>query len=121
MPKPIKPLRERLTEDIIEKLVSRQMTNAQAATLLGSSENYLGFVFNQVLEKRRKKGMISEKRENAKNLVQSRRQLRIREAKKVLQGAKDLAKAAKSANCSERTMRRYVEKIAPAQPREAYE
>lgn len=121
MSKPITPLRERLTPGIIEKLVSREMTNAQAAKMLGSSENYLGFVFNQVLDKRREKGKIAQSRENAKKLVEARRDMRIREAKKVINGIKDLAKAAKTAKCSERTMRRYVEKIAPKIKPEAYE
>jgi DNA-directed RNA polymerase subunit F len=59
---------------------------------------------------------VAESRESAQKLVESRRELRIREAKKVMNGSKTLTAAAKTAKCSERTMRRYVEKVAPAEP-----
>mgnify|MGYP001608697121 CR=1 FL=1 len=50
-------------------------------------------------------------RKAAKDLVESRRAVRMREAKKVYSQSKTLAQAAKAANCSERTIRRYVEQI----------
>jgi AraC-like DNA-binding protein len=116
-----KPLRERLTPDIVAKLQSREMSDAEAASMLGVNTNYLNYVFNTVLGLKRKRGKVAEKRQAEALLAESRRQLRIREAKKVCKGTKTLEKAAKAANCSVRTMRRYVDKVAPEIAEEAYE
>lgn len=117
----MKPLRERLTPQMLDDLKNRRVTDAALAKQLGVNPNYLNFVFNSVLKQHRIRGKESEKREKERELVQSRRQMRIKQAKRVLNGVISLEKAAKLANCSERTMRRYVEKVAPEIPKEAYE
>jgi AraC-like DNA-binding protein len=117
----MKPLRERLTPQMIDDLKHRRVTDAQLAEQLGVNEKYLNYVFNSVLKQRRIRGKVSEKRENERKLVLARRQMRIKQAKKVLNGRISLEKAAKDANCSTRTMRRYVERVAPQIAEQAYE
>lgn len=114
-----KPLKERLTPALVKALEDRTMTNAQVAALLDVHPSYLSTVFNTI--SRKKRGGTREAREWMHELVQARREMRIREAKKVAAGKKTLEKAAKDANCSERTIRRYIEKVAPTVPEEAYE
>lgn len=114
-----KPLRERLTPELVKALENRTMTNEEVAAKLQVNASYLSTVFNSLSSKKR--GEVALQRENAHKLVEARRQLRIREAKKVCNGTKSLEKAAKDAKCSERTMRRYVERVAPTIPGEAYE
>lgn len=116
-----KTLREKLesTPKLLNALKNRTLTNAEVADTLGVNESYLSTVFNQIT--RKKRGEVALQREADHALAESRRQLRIREAKKVSAGKKTLEKAAEAANCSTRTMRRYVEKIAPKEPEEAYE
>lgn len=114
-----KPLKERLTPALVKALEQRTMTNAQVAELLQVNASYLSSVFNTISKKKR--GEVREQREWMHELVQARRQLRIREARKVLGGKKTMQQAAKDANCSERTIRRYVEKVAPNVKEEAHE
>lgn len=114
-----KPLRERLTPALIEALKTRTKSNDEVAALLGVHPRYLSMVFNKLAKRNRGK-VVKEREENAE-LVAARRELRIREAKKVKNGTKTLAKAAKAARCSERTMRRYIEQVAPLEPTQAYE
>lgn len=102
-----KPLRERLTPDLLERLRTRQMTNKEAAALLNVNASYLSFVFNQLDS--RNPGEVSVNRLWLKKLMAARRDVKLREAKFVIDGHKSLQQAAKKARCSERTMRRYIE------------
>lgn len=113
------PLRERLTPELIKALEDRALTNEEVARRLSVNASYLSSVFNTI--SRKKPGEVRQARLEMRKLVEMRRQLRIREAKKVLRGTKTLDKAARAANCSERTMRRYVEKIAPKEPSDGAE
>lgn len=116
-----KTLREKLQSStaLLTALRDRTVSNAEAATQLGVSEAYLSTVFNSITRKKRGKVMIQREAEH--ELAQARRELRTREARKVFLGKKTLEKAAKAANCSTRTMRRYVEKVAPYEQEAAYE
>jgi len=114
------PLREKLTLALLDDLRLRKKTNAEVAKSLNVSPQYLSNVFNQLTDGRIP-GPTSVYRLAEKKLVEARRAVRIREAKKVINKTKDLKTAAKTANCSERTLRRYVIKIAPKQKTEAYE
>lgn len=116
-----KTLREKLESSpaLLKALENRTLTNAEVATTLDVNESYLSTVFNTISQKKR--GEVALQREADHDLAESRRQLRIREAKKVTAGKKTLDKAADAAKCSTRTMRRYIEKIAPTEPEEAYE
>lgn len=99
-------LRERLTPQIIEDLKTRKRTNREVAAQLGVHEDYLSQVFNA--KTHRERGKVALQREQTHELVEARRRMRLREAQKVVDGLKTLEKAAKTARCSERTMRRYV-------------
>lgn len=112
-------LKERLTPALIKALEDRTLTNDQVADRLGVNPSYLSTVFNTLSKKA--PGKVREERKQMSKLVKSRKQIRIREAKKVLRGTRTLAQAAENAGCSERTMRRYVEQVAPNEPDEAYE
>jgi AraC-like DNA-binding protein len=116
-----KTLREKLQSSpaLLKALEERALTNAEVADRLKVNESYLSTVFNTIT--RKKRGDVAVQREAEHSLAESRRQLRIREARKVLRGTRTLEKAANAANCSTRTMRRYVEKIAPKVQEEAYE
>lgn len=117
----MQPLRERLTPEMIDDLKNRRVTDVQLAKQLDVNPNYLNYVFNSVIKEKRIRGPVSEKREKERDLVESRRQMRIKQAKRVINGRISLEKAANLANCSVRTMRRYVEKVAPQIQEEAYE
>lgn len=116
-----KTLREKLESSpkLLNALRNRTLTNAEVAEQLDVSESYLSTVFNTITRKER--GPVIVQREADHQLAAARRQLRIREARKVFLGKKTLEKAASAANCSTRTMRRYVEKVAPYAKEAAYE
>lgn len=103
-----KPLIDRLTPSLLKKLQSRKITNSEAANSLNVSETYLSRVVATLQTKEPGKTRIE--REAAKTLFKARLNTRALLAKEVIKGTKTLAKACKSANCSERTMLRWVAK-----------
>jgi transposase len=105
-----KPLKERLTPELVRALEDRTMTNSEVAAILDVNPAYLSTVFNTI--SRKKRGPVREQREWMRDLVAARRDVRVQEARKVAQGRKSIEQAALDANCSERTIRRYVEKVA---------
>lgn len=115
----MKPLRERLTPELVKALEDRTLTNAQVAKQLQVNPSYLSTVFNRISKKTR--GPVAQQREFMADLVECRRETRLREAIKVVRGTKTLQAAAKASNCSERTLRRYMEQAVPNTPQEAYE
>lgn len=115
--KPQKPLVERLTKRLLERLRTRKMTNAEAAEELGVSETYLSRTVAALQSKVPGETVIA--RNEASALATERRLYRERLAKEIKNGQLDLATAAKRANCSERTMSRYVAKYVPPQRKRA--
>lgn len=106
--KPKKPLAERLTQTMLKQLRTRKLTNAEAAEQLGVSETYLSRTVAAIQEK--EPGKTTAARNASHKLYVTRRQTRETLAKKVLAKRQPitLAEAAKQANCSQRTMMRYV-------------
>lgn len=109
LPRMPKPLKDRLSPPIVKALKERHMSNAEAAQKLDVNANYLSNVFNTIAK--RNKGVVTAHREAMRDLVAARRAVRLREAEKVLNFSRKLSHAAKIANCSERTIRRYVHEI----------
>jgi transposase len=107
-----KPLKDRLTKALLDKLRRRKMLNSEAAAQLGVSESYLSRTVATMQEK--EPGQTSTARKQAAELAQQRRQHRERLAKEVKNGDLDVNAAAQRANCSERTMQRYVAAYVPA-------
>lgn len=93
---------------MLERLRTRKITNAEAAEKLGVSETYLSRTVAAMQAK--VPGETVAARKAAHGLYVTRRQTREMLAKKVLakRAPITLAEAAKQANCSERTMMRYV-------------
>lgn len=108
---PKKPLRDRLTKAMLEKLRTRKMLNAEAAAILGVSETYLSRTVAAIQSK--EQGVTTAARVQAMQLAAERRQHRERLAKEVKNGNLDVATAAQRANCSLRTMSRYVAAYVP--------
>ena len=106
-----KPLRDRLTKALLEKLRTRKITNAEAAAQLGVSETYLSRTVAAIQEK--EPGMSTMERAEASMIAAERRQHRERLAKEVKNGTLDVGTAAARANCSVRTMSRYVAAYVP--------
>lgn len=106
-----KPLIERLTPTLLERLRTRKVTNAQAAEKLGVTVSYLSRVVAAL--QRKEPGKTVQHRKAAHALVTQRRQHRERLAKEVKNGNLDVHAAAERANCSVRTMSRYVEAYVP--------
>lgn len=107
-----KPLRDRLTPAMLERLRTRKITNAQAAEKLEVSETYLSRTVAAMQEKTPGEVMLA--RAAAAKLVAERRHHRERLAKEVKNGNLDVGTAAKRAKCSLRTMSRYVAAYIPA-------
>lgn len=107
-----KPLKDRLTKAVLQKLHDRKMTNKEAADLYGVSETYMSRTVASLQDKR--PGETTSARKAASKLFAARRQTREQLAKKVKNGELGLAAAATRANCSERTMARYVAAYTPA-------
>lgn len=107
-----KSLRERLTPALLQALSTRQKTNKQVAKELGVHPVYLSTTYSRMVQegaaKPREAGPVNQARLFMKELVQCRRMCRMEEARAYSEGRKTLAKAAEAANCSERTLRRYV-------------
>ncbi len=109
--KPQKPLEQRLTKKLLHALQTRKITNREAAEQLGVSETYLSRKVAAIQSK--VPGETQPVREAAHKLFQTRRQFRERLAKKVLKSSMTVTQAAAEANCSERTMFRYVAAYRP--------
>jgi transposase len=110
MKKP-KPLKDRLTQALLQRLRTRKITNREAAEQLNVSETYLSRTVAAMQEK--EPGVTTAERAAASELAAERRAYRERLAKDVKNGVVDIATAAKRANCSERTISRYVAKYVP--------
>ena len=104
--KKLKPLKDRLTPAILNRLHKRKITNAEAATLLHVSETHLSRTVAAIQGK--VPGITAPQREAAAKLTKVRKEVRCVLAKKVLKNRITLADAAVQAGCSERTMSRYV-------------
>lgn len=109
--KPQKPLKDRLTKALLEKLRTRKITNAQAAADLGVCETYLSRTVAAIQEKEPGETMLA--RQQATELAAERRHHRERLAKQVKNGEITPEKAAVAAKCSLRTMARYVAAYVP--------
>lgn len=87
---------------------NRTLTLRQLAVNLETNESYL----SRILKNHIKKVPSSTKsRQKQQELVEIRRFLREKHAKLVISREKSLKRAAADARCSERTLRRYMEKI----------
>jgi AraC-like DNA-binding protein len=106
-----KPLRDRLTKTLLEKLRTRKLLNAEAAAQLGVSETYLSRTVAAMQEKVPGETMLARKQ--ATELATERRQHRERLAKEVKNGNLTVERAAERAHCSVRTMSRYVAAYVP--------
>lgn len=102
-----KPLRDRLTKDILNRLRTRKMSNKEAAQLMEVSEAYLSRTVAAIQDK--EPGKTTARRAAAHKLAVARRQTREMYARQVKNGELDIRTAAKRAHCSERTMSRFVE------------
>lgn len=109
--KPLKPLRDRLGVRLLNNLRTRKITNAQAADELGVSESYLSRTVAAIQEK--EPGETTAQRAANSELAKTRRVFRTKLAKEVLRRRKTIEDAAKEADCSIRTMFRYVERYRP--------
>jgi AraC-like DNA-binding protein len=105
MKKP-KPLAERLTKTILKQLYERKVTNLQIAERLGVSETYLSRTVASIQGK--KPGETAPRRTAASKIFNARLETRRTLAKRVVKGQLTTEKAAAQANCSLRTMQRYV-------------
>lgn len=105
-PKQPKPLRDRLNKALLNQLQKRKITNAEAAASLGVSETYLSRVVAAMQDK--VPGKTAAVRAAAKKIYKARTETRSQLAKKVLKGRLTVEEAAEQANCSARTMFRYV-------------
>lgn len=103
-----KPLIERLSPSLLEKLRTRKLTNAQAAEKLQVSESYLSRTVAALQTK--VPGPTVQVRKANSDLTKTRRNFRVTLAKQVLNGRKSVTLAAKEAGCSVRTMFRYIER-----------
>lgn len=102
----LKPLAERLSKTMLQRLYDRKITNAQAADALGVSETHLSRTVAAIQGK--VPGVNAAVRAAATKLHHARRTTRTELAKKVLADQLTIAQAAKRAKVSERTMFRYV-------------
>ena len=105
MQKP-KPLRERLTKAMLNDLYERKVTNRVAADIMGVSETHLSRVVASIQGKT--PGVTTQVRQAARKITKTRIEVRRQLAKKVNKGRMTIAEAAKQADCSERTIFRYV-------------
>lgn len=108
-----KPLLERLTKKMLADLQERKRRNRDVADELGVSETYLSRKIATLQAKN--PGETVAHRKAAQALFATRRGFREKLAKKILssKGRLTIAQAAEEANCSERTMFRYVQAYRP--------
>jgi hypothetical protein len=97
--------------DVIEDYRARKLSANALANLFGYRESYVLATLSRLGIKRPQNG-VSTYQIQKKNavLASTRREFRDFLAKKVKKSEISLEKAAEIANCSERTMRRYVDK-----------
>lgn len=107
--KPTKPLKDRLTKDILEKLRTRRMTNAEAAILFNVGANYMSRTVAAMQKKN--PGKIVAKRAATSEKSKARQDKRRGLAIEAKAGTKSWANAARLAGCSVRTLYRYLEKL----------
>lgn len=114
-----KPLIDRLPKRLLEQLRKRKITNAEAAAEMGVCETYLSRVVASIQTK--EPGKVNSARVEAAKLAAARRLYREQLAKDVKNEVMDLGTAAVRANCSIRTMQRYVAAYVPPKrkPRKA--
>lgn len=86
-------------------LAKRKITKREVAAILGVSESYLCRITEPL-----PKGPDRARREAASELAAARRKHRMKLAKQVAAGRLKLETAATRANCSLRTMYRYLER-----------
>lgn len=101
-----KALINRLGKRLLAQLRTRKITNREAAEQLGVSEWYLSRVVRSLQEK--EPGKTTAQRAEAAKLAATRTKMREILAKKVLKNQITLAEAALQANCTERTIQRYM-------------
>jgi len=104
--KPAKPLKDRLTKRVLERLRTRKVTNKEVAREMGVSESYLSRIVAGMQTKEPGQTVI-ERNANAQ-LAKTRRHFRTKLAKEVIRNRKTCTDAAAEAGCSERTMFRYI-------------
>jgi AraC-like DNA-binding protein len=92
----------------IEALDKREITLRAVAEALQCNESYLSRVLKP--HRNTQESAYSKRQKHAK-LLESRREMRKRHAFSVKSGHKSLKKGAADARCSERTLRRYMERL----------
>lgn len=101
------PLTQRLAPGILEAIAQRKTTVKAVARLYGVSEGYLSRTLKSLKLQRIPAPTVAHKR-NSKVLKAVRTQFRLELAKKALNGS-PVQLLAREANCSVRTIYRYVE------------
>jgi transcriptional antiterminator len=89
-------------------LEERALTIRDLAKILGCSESYLSRTLSPTLNR---KESSTESRKKSHLLSEIRALMRKKHALLVKTGQKTLKRAAKDCRCSERTIRRYLEKV----------
>lgn len=103
------PLHQRIAPGILEALAQRKTTIKAVARLYGVSEGYLSRTLKQLNLTRIPAPTVAHKK-HSKALKAIRTQFRLDLAKKALQGT-PVPQVAREANCSVRTMYRYLELV----------
>mgnify|MGYP000965452289 CR=1 FL=1 len=96
-------LRERITAQQREDLYNRRITTREMASQLGVSETHLSRTFPGKIP-----GQAQATRKEKRILLAVRNEFRDKLAAEVIAGRLDRRKAARTANCSERTMWRHI-------------
>lgn len=104
------PLAERLNDVLLGQLKTRVVTNKAAAEALGVHPNYLSQVVAGMQDKL--PGQVRAFRLGRSKLAKARNHTRQELAKQVHRGEITITKACKQANCTERTMYRWMAKYA---------
>lgn len=98
--------------DALEK---RALTIRALAGILGCNESYLSRVLSPTLKRVESTTKLRGKQQK---LTESRRLMREKHAFMVLNGQKSLKRAAADARCSEKTIKRYMERLSDDGPEE---
>jgi AraC-like DNA-binding protein len=92
----------------LDALNARELTLRELARMLDTNESYLSRILAGHLKRVES---TTELRKKTSELAQSRRFMREKHANLVKSGQESLRKAAFHAKCSQRTIRRYIQKL----------
>lgn len=110
---PVSNLAQRLLEspEMLAAYKARRLSAAQIAAKTGHQVSYVMSTLSRMGVKRPRIGASTyEIQKKTSVLAQTRREFRLFLAEKVKKGDFSLKTAAEAAGCSERTMRRYIER-----------